>query len=59
MSPICSPLGMSWCFPVYSSLMCCPTQVWGGMAMNPCYLLNPFAYPGWGYHDFFPIDMIG
>jgi hypothetical protein len=28
--------GMAWCFLlVYPSLMCCPTQVWGGTTMNP------------------------
>jgi hypothetical protein len=29
--------GKSWCFPVYSALMCCPPQVWGGTTMNPYY----------------------
>jgi hypothetical protein len=27
-SPDHPPPGMSWCFPVYSSSMCYPTQVW-------------------------------
>jgi hypothetical protein len=47
-SPGHPPLGMLWCFPLYSSSMCCPTQVWGGMALNPYYWLNPFTYLGWG-----------
>jgi hypothetical protein len=32
--------------------MCCPTQVWGGMAMNPYYWPNLFAYSGWGATSF-------
>jgi hypothetical protein len=47
-SPGHPPLGMSRCFPVYSSPMCCPTQPWGGMAMNLYYWPNLFAYSGWG-----------
>jgi hypothetical protein len=52
------PPGMSWCFPVYSLSMCCPTQMWGGTAMNPYYWPNPFTYLGWGHHKFFPIDIL-
>jgi hypothetical protein len=44
-SPGHPPPEMSWCFPVYSSPMCCPT-VWGGTTMNPCYWPNPFTYSG-------------
>jgi hypothetical protein len=49
--------GMTWCFPVYSSSMCCPTHVWGGTAMNLYHWPNPFAYLGWGHHRILPIDM--
>jgi hypothetical protein len=42
------PLGMSQCFPVYSSPMYCPTQVWVGAAMNLYYKPNLFAYAAWG-----------
>jgi hypothetical protein len=47
-SPGHHSLGMSWCFQVYSSLMCCHTQLWGSMAMNLYYWPNPFTYSGWG-----------
>jgi hypothetical protein len=46
------PLGMSRCFIVYSSSMCCYTQLWGGTSMNMCYWSNMFAYSGWGHHKF-------
>jgi hypothetical protein len=52
------PLGMSRCFPVYSSLMCCPTQVWGSMMMNPYYWPNLFAYSGWRAPQVLSIDML-
>ena len=49
-SPGHPPLGMAWCFPIYPSPMCCPTQVWGGTAMSPYCWLNLFAYSGSGHH---------
>jgi hypothetical protein len=52
------PLRMSWCFPVYSSTMCCSTQVWACTTMNLYYWANPFTYLCWGHHKFLPIDML-
>jgi hypothetical protein len=57
-SPSYPPLGMSRCFPVYSSPMCCPTQVWVGTAMNLYYWPNLFAYAGWGAPQVLPIGML-
>jgi hypothetical protein len=45
-SPCHPSTGMSWCFLVYSSSMCCPTQVWGNTTMNP------FTYSGWSTISF-------
>jgi hypothetical protein len=57
-SPCHLLLGMSRCFPVCSSPMCCPTQVWGGTTINPYYWPNSFAYSDLEYHKIFPIDML-
>jgi hypothetical protein len=57
-SPGHPPLWMSRCFPVYSSLMCCPTQVWVGTVMNPYYWPNRFAYAGWRAPQVLPIGML-
>jgi hypothetical protein len=52
------PLGMAWCFPVYPSPMCCPTQVWGITTMNSYYWTNLFAYSCWAHHKVLPINML-
>jgi hypothetical protein len=56
--PCHPPPGIVWCFPVYSSSMCCPTPAWGGTTMNPYYWPNSFSYLGWGHQKFLPIDRL-
>jgi hypothetical protein len=46
------PPGISRYCPVYSSPMCCPTQVWGGTVMSRYYLSNLFAYLDGGTTSF-------